>query len=87
MQTYSLAVFLESLRLYPSVVVIPKYAMADSAIPIQRKVDEKLHREQLAIPAGGEVFLNAVALHYSGKFLSALLRHELMSDDRSALGT
>jgi cytochrome P450 len=65
-QTYVLAVFFETLRLYPSVVVIPKYAMQDTLVPcIRRTGDEPPTREQVLIPAGGEVFLNSVALHYN----------------------
>lgn len=56
---------METLRLYPSVVVIPKYCMEDTAVPFSRETPEGPQKEQIVIPAGGEVFLNTVALHYN----------------------
>lgn len=65
-QTYSLAVFFETLRLYPSVVVIPKYSMEDTAVPVIRYSETgEQQKEQISIPEGGEVLLDAVALHYN----------------------
>lgn len=56
---------METLRLYPSVVVIPKYSMADTAVPFIRETPSGPQKEEIVIPEGGEVFLNAVALHYN----------------------
>lgn len=67
-QTYVLAVFLETLRLYPSVVVIPKYSMEDTWVPVDRAPGpngEPGGPEQVFIPEGGEVLLDAVGLHYN----------------------
>lgn len=61
--TYVLAIFLETLRLFPSVAVIPRYCVADSPVPVVRQPDGQ--RETVLIPAGGEVFVDAVALHYN----------------------
>lgn len=64
---------METLRLYPSVVVIPKYCMEDTAVPFTRNTPAGPHREQIVIPAGGEVFLDAVGLHYNGQHFSLSL--------------
>lgn len=79
---------METLRLYPSVVVVPKYCMEDTAVPFLRQTADGLQKEQTVIPAGGEVFLNAVALHYNRKEVVHQNRicHLMLDLDSSSLG-
>lgn len=61
--SFVLAVFLETLRLYPSVVVIPRYCVANTNVPVVRQPSGA--KESVFMPAGSEVFVDAVALHYN----------------------
>lgn len=54
------ATFLETQRLYPTVVVIPKYSTADTTVPTARG-------DKVFVPRWTDVFLDAVALHRHGK--------------------
>lgn len=66
--TYATAVFMESLRLHPSVIVIPKYCVKDSVIPLGGRggcKGSEGERSQVVCPAGTEVLLDAPALHHN----------------------
>ncbi|GAA99649.1 uncharacterized protein L969DRAFT_86923 [Mixia osmundae IAM 14324] len=63
--TRSLAVFMETLRLYPSVVIIPKYSVVDAVVPI---TGDDGKPATVFLPKGGEVMINTVGLHYSQRY-------------------
>lgn len=53
---------METLRLYPSVVVIPKYAAVDTVIPTSPSIDGT-PSENIFVPKWTEILLDSVALH------------------------
>ena len=66
---YTLAVFLETLRLYPSVVLIPKYSVENTVVPLREHptndgVGNPRQSKSLLIPKCAEVMLDVPALHY-----------------------
>lgn len=70
---YALAVFFETLRLYPSVVVVPKFAMEDSLVPVQhfRKRGDASSSEgvkKVLIPKYAEILIDVPALHYNPRY-------------------
>ncbi|KAG8953497.1 hypothetical protein FRC04_002339 [Tulasnella sp. 424] len=72
-----LAYFYESLRLFPPVINIPKYAAKDTTIPAMPAVaddgvtqlDPLAKPKSLFVPKGTEVSLSVPGLHYNREFL------------------
>lgn len=70
---YCLAVFMETLRLYPSVVVIPKYSIDNTLVPVKTfstdgKTESTEGSKQVLIPKHTEVFLDVPGLHYNKRY-------------------
>lgn len=70
---YCLAVFMETLRLYPSVVVIPKYSMENTLVPVKTfssdgKTESTEGIKQVLIPKWTEVFIDVPGLHYNKRY-------------------
>lgn len=86
---YALAVFMETLRLYPSVVVVPKYSMENTLVPVGsfsidggKSVSEGT--KQVLIPQWAEVMLDVPGLHYNKRYWgedAALFRPERFVDN------
>ena len=71
--TYSLAVFLETLRLYPSVVVIPKYSMENTLVPVRTFSTDggktaSAAPKNVLIPQWAEVMIDVPGLHYNPRY-------------------
>ncbi|KAF8494809.1 cytochrome P450 [Gautieria morchelliformis] len=60
--TYPLAVLYETLRLFPSVPVIPKYSVEDTTLPTLRP-DGSM--DSIVVPKGTVLILNPPGLHYN----------------------
>ena len=70
---YALAVFLETLRVYPSVVVVPKYSMENTLVPVKSfSIDggksEAEGTKKVLIPQWAEVMIDVPGLHYNPKY-------------------
>jgi cytochrome P450 len=70
---YALAVFLETLRVYPSVVVVPKYSMENTLVPVNSfSLDGGKSAaegsKKLLIPQWAEVMIDVPGLHYNEKY-------------------
>lgn len=70
---YCLAVFMETLRIYPSVVVVPKYSMDNTLVPVSTfstdgGKSEAAGRKQVMLPKYAEVLIDVPALHYNPKY-------------------
>lgn len=70
---YCLAIFMETLRLYPSVVVIPKFCTENTLVPVRTfsrdgKTESKEGIQQVFIPKYTELFLDVPALHYNKRY-------------------
>jgi len=63
--TYSLAVFYETLRLYPPVVGVGKSCVEDTTVPVSGGV---YGQSSILIPAGTGVSLSFVGLHYNPRY-------------------
>jgi len=63
--TYSMAVFNETLRMFPPVNNIPKYSAEDTSITITNAAGEK---RVLPIPQRTIVILNTVGVHYNPRY-------------------
>lgn len=73
--SYVTAIFMETLRLHPSVIVIPKYCVQDSVISIGAKggaKGEEGQKTEIPCPAGTEVLLNGPALHHNRELAADL---------------
>ena len=71
-QTRIHAVFNETLRLYPSGVILPKISLQDSILPTS-PAENGSPGETIFVPRFTEIFIDAVALHRSRAFSSSLL--------------
>ena len=70
---YALAVFLETLRVYPSVVVVPKYSMENTLVPVNSfSLDGGKSAaegpKKVLIPQWAEVMIDVPGLHYNEKY-------------------
>ncbi|KDR75779.1 hypothetical protein GALMADRAFT_248468 [Galerina marginata CBS 339.88] len=63
--TYSMAVFYETLRLFPPVVNIPKYSAEDTVLSVGNADGEK---RTVPIPKGTRVAINTPGLHYNPRY-------------------
>ncbi|KAE9391410.1 cytochrome P450 [Gymnopus androsaceus JB14] len=63
--THSMAVFYETMRLYPPVNGIPKYSAEDTSLTLTNAAGEK---RILPVPKGTSIELNAVGLHYNPRY-------------------
>ncbi|KAH9947226.1 cytochrome P450 [Amylocystis lapponica] len=60
--SYSLAVFLETLRMFPPVCNIPKYAAEDATLVTRNTAGEPV---QVVIPQGAQITIHTPGLHYN----------------------
>lgn len=70
---YALAVFMETLRIYPSVVVVPKYSMENTLVPVSRfSLDGGKSgaegTKNVLIPQWAEVMIDVPGLHYNPRY-------------------
>jgi cytochrome P450 len=65
--TQSLAVFYETLRMYPPVPIIPKMAAEDTMLVTANTAGDKV---QVPIPRGTKVNISTPGLHYNPKYWS-----------------
>lgn len=70
---YCSAVFMETLRLYPSVVVIPKYSMENTLVPVKSFSTDggKTTSEgtkHVLIPKYADVLLDVPGIHYNKRY-------------------
>ncbi|KZT71521.1 cytochrome P450 [Daedalea quercina L-15889] len=63
--TYSMAVFLETLRMFPPVNAIPKHAAEDSVLVTQNMAGEKL---TVPCPKGTALLFHTPGLHYNPRY-------------------
>ncbi|KDR79851.1 hypothetical protein GALMADRAFT_265094 [Galerina marginata CBS 339.88] len=63
--TYSMAVFYETLRLFPPVVNIPKLSAEDTVLTAGNADGEK---KTVPIPKGTRIVLNSTGLHYNPRY-------------------
>jgi len=63
--TQSMAVFYETLRLYPAVTGIPKYSAEDTTLTATNAYGEK---KVIPVPAGTNIVINTPGLHYNPKY-------------------
>ncbi|KAI0346717.1 cytochrome P450 [Trametopsis cervina] len=63
--TYAMAVFYETLRLFPPVSAIPKVAAEDSVLYATNAVGEKI---PIVVPKGTDLLLHVMALHQHPKY-------------------
>jgi len=63
--TYSLAVFYETLRLFPPVPGIPKIAAEDTTLTVNNTYGEKT---TFPVPSGTEVEIHVAGLHYNPRY-------------------
>jgi len=63
--TYSMAVFNETLRLFPPVVNIPKYSAEDTVLNVGNMHGQK---RTVPIPKGTRLAINTPALHYNPRY-------------------
>ncbi|KAI0811261.1 cytochrome P450 [Irpex lacteus] len=63
--TQSMAVFYETLRLFPPVVSIPKYAAEDTSLPTKNRAGETIF---VPVPAGTPISLHTPGLHYNPRY-------------------
>ncbi|KAH9485050.1 Cytochrome P450 monooxygenase 124 [Psilocybe cubensis] len=63
--TYSMAVFYETLRMFPPVTGIPKEAAEDTTITVGNKKGEQT---TIPIPKGADLTLSTVGLHYNPRY-------------------
>jgi len=63
--SYSLAVFNETLRLFPSVNTIPKFSAEDTTLPVIRPDGTK---GSVVVPKGSKINLNTPALHSNPRY-------------------
>lgn len=73
---YALAVFMETLRVYPSVVVVPKYSMENTLVPVSSfSIDGGQSRAEVTknvlIPQWAEVMIDVPGLHYNPRYWGA----------------
>ena len=55
---------MESMRLMPPIIVVPKYATTDMTIP-QSPLPDGTPQPSVFVPKWSNVFLNAMALHHN----------------------
>lgn len=72
---YSWAVFMETLRIYPSVVVVPKYSMDNTFVPVKtfsvdggKTVAQGERPKSVLVPKHAEVMIDVVGLHYNPRY-------------------
>ncbi|KAI0960322.1 hypothetical protein AcW1_004865 [Taiwanofungus camphoratus] len=63
--TYSMAVFLETLRLFPPVIVIPKEAVEDTTLVTRNQADEPV---SVPVPQGTILLIHTPGLHYNPRY-------------------
>ncbi|KAE9391411.1 cytochrome P450 [Gymnopus androsaceus JB14] len=63
--TQSMAVFYETLRLYPAVLGVPKYSAEDTSLTLTNAAGEK---RILPVPKGTSIELNVAGLHYNPRY-------------------
>ncbi|KDQ58619.1 hypothetical protein JAAARDRAFT_176655 [Jaapia argillacea MUCL 33604] len=63
--TYSMAVFYETLRMYPPVSGVPKYSAEDTVLTVSNAAGEK---KTIPVPQGTELVINTPALHYNPRY-------------------
>ncbi|KAJ4475587.1 cytochrome P450 [Lentinula aciculospora] len=63
--THSMAVFNETLRMFPPVNGIPKYSSEDTSLTVGNAAGEKL---VLPVPQGTHIVVNTVGLHYNPRY-------------------
>jgi len=67
--TRPLAVMLETLRLFPPIIRMPKKAANDTTLSIHVSSGEfEGQRKSVFIPKGSYVFLNAIGMHYNPRY-------------------
>lgn len=67
--TRALAVFYESLRMYPPVTIIPKMTAQDSTFRVSSAhADSRSSTREIVIPKGSNVFLHTMHVHYDPKY-------------------
>lgn len=70
---YSHAVFLETLRLYPSVVVVPKFSLEDGYVPVhafEADCDDTTISgpRQVHIPEYSDILIDVPGMHYNPRY-------------------
>ncbi|EPS98786.1 hypothetical protein FOMPIDRAFT_1037349 [Fomitopsis schrenkii] len=63
--SYVMAVFMETMRMFPSVINIPKYAEEDTTLPTQNMAGEKL---TVPCPKGTGIMIHTPGLHYNPRY-------------------
>ncbi|KAJ3984113.1 cytochrome P450 [Lentinula detonsa] len=63
--THSMAVFNETLRMFPPVNGIPKYSAEDTSLTVGNAAGDKL---VLPVPRGTHIVINTVGLHYNPRY-------------------
>lgn len=59
---YTMAVFNEALRMFPPVTIVPKQSAYDTTL---KTTDKQGHTIVVPCPAGTQVYLNIMGLHYN----------------------
>ncbi|KZT71520.1 cytochrome P450 [Daedalea quercina L-15889] len=63
--SYVMAVFLETMRMFPPVINIPKYAEQDATLPTQNMAGDKL---TVPCPKGTYLMIHTPGLHYNPRY-------------------
>ncbi|KAI0732805.1 cytochrome P450, partial [Fomitopsis betulina] len=63
--SYAMAIFLETMRMFPPVINIPKYADEDTTLPTQNMAGENL---TVPCPKGTGIIIHTPGLHYNPRY-------------------